>query len=497
MSEEVVDIAAALRATEGAREGFESVEEDDSPFRRATDEERALINSLNSACRVARLHSLENRIAQNALSDFADKLRDFLAQPRVKELMLVHAEGRILVRGATIKQRRRGRSWVNDWLELMATLGIGALVFRGEWSLETSTALLECFRAVRGKKPDACREEIAALAAEKITEPAQLIVLSLEEAADYAEEHVGADLPPTQQAIFYYSRLIALAEGSLAAVRIGRSPDFQVRHVRSTLMRILENVRAGLFEVRLLALTALPHERSEPEASHLANTAILSIAMGRLLALRRGYLIDLGFAAFYHDLGRALLGKEALFQEGGRELDRSELPSLWSVGCSLRARSFGSGSLVRVAVAQEFERVSRSSASSAGLRQPHVFSKIVSVASAFDRLANGSPWEPPLGPCEALARLEGDRTYPSDVVKLLRSILGPRPRGTVLQLPSGETSVVIDGGARRAGVAAVRVFQLESGAPATRLLVREVPPDQGQVIPHVQVQLDWPRVLLK
>lgn len=492
-----LDIAAALRATDGAHESFETVEEEESPFRRASDEERALVNSLNSACRVARLHSLQNRIAQGALNDFAEKLTAFLAKPRVKEIMLVHVEGRVIIRGATIKQRRRGRSWVNDWLDLMASLGIGAMVFHGEWDLQASTALLESFGAVRGKTPDASREQIAALVAEKIHEPAQLIVLSLEEAAEYAEEHVGADLPPTQQAIFYYARLVALAEGSLAAIRMGRSPDFQVRHVRSTLMRILENIRTGVFEVRLLALTAIPHERREPEASHLTNTAILSIAMGRLLALRRGYLIDLGFAACYHDLGRALLGKEALFQEGGRELDRSDLPSLWGVGCSLRARSFGSGSLIRVAVAQEVERVSRPNASSAGLRQPHVFSKIVSVASAYDRLANGTPWEPPLGAHEALVRIEADRSFPADVVKLLRSILGPRPRGTALQLPSGETCAVIDGGARRGGVAVARVFQLASGAPATRLVVKEVPPDEGKVLPFAEVQLDWPRVLLK
>ena len=496
--EEPLDLAAALAATEGAKDGFETVEEDESPFRRASEEERALVNSLNSACRVARLHDLRNKVAQKTLNDFAAKLSEFLSKPRVKEIMVVNAEGRILVRGATIKQRRHGRSWVNDWLELMAKLGIGALVFRGRWDLRSSTALLECFRAVKGGDPEASRERIAEAAEEKIKEPALLKVLSLEEAADYAEESAGEDLPPTQQAIFYYARLVALAEGSLAAIRIGRSPDFQVRHVRSSLMRVLENIRAGLFEVRLLALTALPHERAEPEANHLANAAILSIAMGRLLGLRRGYLIDLGFAAFYHDLGRALLGQQALFQHGGQELDQSELPSLWGVGCTLRARSFGSGGLIRVAVAQEVERVLRPSATSAGLRQPHVFSKIVSIASTFDRLCNGTPWQPPLGPSHALEALEADHaTYPADVVKLLRDVLGPRPRGTVLALDSGEVGVVIDGGARRGGTAVVRVFQLASGAPATRLIVREVPAGHGSVLAPAEVQLDWPRALLK
>ena len=106
MSDEPLDLAEALRATDGAEESFQGAEEDESPFRRATEEERALVNSLNSACRVARLHDLRNKVAQKALNDFAQKLQAFLQKPRVKELMVVNAEGRILVRGATIKQRR-------------------------------------------------------------------------------------------------------------------------------------------------------------------------------------------------------------------------------------------------------------------------------------------------------------------------------------------------------------------------------------------------------
>jgi hypothetical protein len=221
------------------------------------------------------------------------------------------------------------------------------------------------------------------------------------------------------------------------------------------------------------------------------------MAMGRLLGLRRGYLIDLGFAASYHDLGRALLGKQALFQAGGRELDESGAPTLWGVGCSLRARGFGSGGLLRVAVSQEVPRVLRADAGSAGLRAPHVFSKLIAVASAFDRLCNGTPWEPPLGPTQALARLADERRAPHDVYKLLRDVLGPRPRGSVLLLPSGETGVVIDGGARRKGTCVVRVLTLPGGVEASRQLLREVPPDVGEVVPASEVQLDWPRALLR
>lgn len=492
-----LDLASALAATAGAKEGFDTHEEDEALFRRANEEERSLVNGLNNALRVARLHDLRHQLTQQALQAFCERIQAFLKKPRVREIMIVHADVRILVNGALIKQRRLGRSWVNDWLELVAKLGIGAFVFRGEWSREACTVLLQIIASVKGSDPEEVRKQIAAELAEKVKEPAQVRVLTIEEAAEHAESRVGEELPPTDRAIFFYARLAALTEGSLAAVRLGRSPDYQVRQVRSTLMQIIESLRTGLFEVRLLALTALPHDRAEPGSSHLTNAAILSMAMGRLLGLRRGYLIDLGFAANYHDLGRPLLGREALFQHGGRELDQSDTPTLWGVGCALRARSFGSGSLLRVAVAQEVERVAAARPGSAGLRDPHVFSKIVAVASSYGRLCNGTPWSPPLGPSEALSRLERDDRFPRDVVKLLRDVLGPRPAGTVLVLPSGETGVVIDGGARRKGKCVVRIVQQAGGAEARRLLLREVPPGEGRALAAPQVRVDWARVLLK
>lgn len=494
MINEALDLAAALAAAAGTAEGFEGFVQTESPFRRASEVERSLINSLNSACRVARLHDERNMVTQRSLTEFTGRLQDFLRKSKKKELMVVNAENRVLVNGAIIKMRRRGRTWVNDWLALMEKLGIGALVLRGSWDQRSCTAMLKCFRAVMGGDPEALRARIAEEAKNLVKPPAALGVLSLEEAAEYAEDNAGEDLPPTQRAIFYFSRLHALIEGCLASVRIGRSPDFQIRHVRSTLMRIIENLRTGLFEIRLLALTGLPHNRAEPEASHLVNAAILSMAMGRLLGLRRGHLIDLGFAACYHDLGRGLLGTQALFQHGGRELSQSEAPTLWGTGCNLRGRGFGSGGLLRITVAQEVDHVTN--ANTAGLRKPHVFSKIVALASVFDRLCNGMPWAAPLSPAQALNTLEGDSRFPADVYKLLHDVLGPRPRGTVLRFPSGEVGVVIDGGARRRGVCVVRVFQ-RNGVEATRQTLREVAPNEGQALNGTEVQMNWARALLK
>ncbi|MGE0708301.1 MAG: hypothetical protein AB7N76_18470 [Planctomycetota bacterium] len=487
-----------IAATGDAARGFETVEESEVPYARAGHAERELVKVLNSACRVARLHAIDNVVTQEVLAEFAERLAEYLQGPESPRVTVVRGEGRLAVNGAGIKLRRHGRSWINDWLSFMEQMGIGALELSGTWTLADCTLLLECLQAAGNGPPAQKVARIAAAADMKIALPAELKVLDPEEAAMLSGKDVEDDLPDAERAIFLYARLVALAEASVAAVRYGRSPDFQVRHLRSTLMKLIESLRLGVFEVRLLALTALPHQPRTPYETHLVNTAILAMAMGRLLGVSRGALIDLGFAAFYHDVGSGLLGLEAFHSVEAEDLERRDMPTLLSVASALRGRGYGTSGLARLAVAEEQGRVVRPRAASAGLRPPHPYSRVVAVASAFDRATNGSPNEAPLDPSRALERLQGDDAYPRTVVNLLRDALGVRPRGSLLRLGDGSVGVVVDGGARRASRAIVRRLFLPGGAPDERGLLSELAPDQpAEVAPRGAYEVDWVKALLR
>lgn len=487
-----------LEGLEDAALSFETEEDEehDSPYRRASAVERDLVKALNSAARVARLHALENRVTQEVLTDFSTRLRAFLAAGRDKELTVVQGYGRISVNGASIKPKRHGRNWVTDWLGLMESLGIGALVMGGTWTQDSCTELLRVLQEAGTGKPEQRVERVVSAAARLIREPATLRVLDPDEARALAGQDDDDDLPDTERAIFIYARLLALTEASILAVRGGRSPDFQVRHLRSTLMRVIESLRAGLFEVRLLALTALPHRAREPLASHLVNTALLSLSCARLLGLPRGHLIDLGFGAIYSDLGRAILGREAFLAQAGAELDQSETPAILSVASALRGRGYGSAGLLRLAVAEESRRV-LTQAATAGMRPPHPCSRIVALCSEFSRRTAGTPWDPPQSPARVIRDLVADPASPQTCLQLLVDVLGHRPRGSVVRRPNGEVGVVIDGGARRGNKSVVRI--LSSGG---RLLTqpRLVEVDATESVADVSpatVEIDWTKVLLQ
>lgn len=493
--------ADELDGLEDAAAAFETEEDDeqDSPYRRASALERDLVKSINSAARVARLHALENSVTQSVLTEFSTRLRAFLAGGKDKELAVVQGFGRISVNGATIKPKRHGRNWVTDWLNLMEKLGIGALILGGTWTQESCTELLRALQESGTGTPDQRVERVARAAARLIREPATLRVLNPEEARALAGQDDDDDLPDTERAIFIYSRLLALTEASILMVRSGRSPDFQVRHVRSTLMRVIESLRAGLFEVRLLALTALPHRAREPLASHLVNTAVLSLSCARLLGLPRGHLIDLGFGAIYSDLGRAVLGREAFLAHQGAELDQSETPAVLSVASALRGRGYGTAGLLRLAVAEESRRV-LSKGTTAGMRPPHPFSRIVGLCAEFDRRTAGSPWAPPQSPIRVLRDLLADPAAPQTCLQLLVDVLGARPRGSIVKREAREgveVGVVIDGGARRGGKCVVRVLSVDGRTLTHPRLVEVQPNVPLEEISPAAFTVDWTEVLLK
>jgi hypothetical protein len=107
-------------------------------------------------------------------------------------------------------------------------------------------------------------------------------------------------------------------------------------------------------------------------------------------------------------------------------------------------------------VAQEHHRVADDYPESIGLRDPHLFSHIVAVADAFDRLQNGKGTVEGLEPKQALdAVLANERLNPA-AKALLRDVLGIYPRGTTLRLWDGGIAVVVSGGARRNNTPIVR-----------------------------------------
>ena len=279
-------------------------------------------------------------------------------------------------------------------------------------------------------------------------------------------------------ATVHYSRLVALLEATGKVVLEGRSPDMFVEHIEETFRQIVDRLDSRYYELRILALTCTEPEARSKQAYHGANVAIFSVLMGRLLGLAPIDLVSLGLAAHQHDLGR--MGEFHEPNEDGTAESPISLQRHVFRGLTraLVAKSYSDSSLLRMIVNHEHHRLSDQYPEDERQQESSIFSEIVAVADAFDRMQAGSSWQQPVQPVEVLRRLEAspERFRPA-AVELLKDVVGRIPRGTLLRLKNGDYVVVVSGGARR----------------SHRPLARRLRDPQGQVDPHwTFIELDDP-----
>ncbi|MBX3471666.1 MAG: hypothetical protein KF878_32830 [Planctomycetes bacterium] len=447
-------------------------EEEDAPeqegapaFLRAGRAEAYLLSRLSSALRVSRLHALDNVAAREVLDELREGLSRFLLL-RDRALVLVGEGRRVYVNGRMVRSGKAGGTWLEDLADLLERSGAGGLLLAGTWDAAATRDLVAAFAPAPGASGPAARFEalraglarVAAPALAQALDPAAAQALAQEEEEGYGSE--------AQRAAFYFARLVVLAQAGHDAARAGRAPDVHARHLRQTLMKVVDALADPLFEARLLGCGVLAPAGADPEALHAARVTVLALVMGRLLGLPRGSVGDLGFAALFHDLGR-VEAPHAADPAGDREARASlEGHVVGAVRCALRGRTYATSGLLRLVVGLEHHHATDGVPAEAILREPHAFSQLVAVADAFDRLEHGQPWRTPVSPAEALQTLAAEpERYEPALVELLIDALGRTPRGTLLQLRSGDVVVVIAGGARQGHRPVVRRLQLATGAP--------------------------------
>ncbi|MCO5165878.1 MAG: hypothetical protein M9894_05865 [Planctomycetes bacterium] len=447
-------------------------EDDDAPeqegalaFLRAGRAEAALLARLSSALRVSRLHALDNVAARETLEELREGLTRFITL-RERALVLVGEGRRVYVNGRMVRSGKASGTWLEDLADLLERAGAGGLLLAGAWDGPAVRDLVAAFAPPPGASGPAARLEALRAGLGRIGAPAQAQAFDPAGAQALAQEEEEGYASESHRAAYYFARLVALAEAGYAAARAGRAPDVHTRHVRQTLMKVVDALDDPLFEARLIGCGVLEPSGGDPVALHAARVAVLALVMGRLLGLPRGSVGDLGFAALFHDLGRVDAAHQA-DPAGDREARAGlEEHVVAGVRAALRGRTYATSGLLRLVVGFEHHRVADDAPAEAVLREPHAFSQLVAVADAFDRLEHGLPWRAPVSPAEALQTLAAEpERYEPAIVELLIDALGRTPRGTLLQLRSGDVVVVVAGGARQGHRPIVRRLQLATGAP--------------------------------
>jgi len=186
--------------------------------------------------------------------------------------------------------------------------------------------------------------------------------------------------------------------------------------------------------------------------NHSVNVCMLSIALGRRLGLTRGELVDLGMAAFFHDLGKLetpveILNKPARLSEEEREI--MEQHPCQGAEKLIQFKEFKRLPLraIHVALEHHFKEDDTGYPRYFKKETTNLFSKIVKVIDYFDAITTKRVYRKKVFTrAEALGlMLEHSGTeFNPIILKAFVNMMGAYPIGTLVHMNTGEVGIVFD-----------------------------------------------------
>ncbi len=186
--------------------------------------------------------------------------------------------------------------------------------------------------------------------------------------------------------------------------------------------------------------------------NHSVNVCLLATALGRRLGLNRGEIVDLGIAAFFHDLGKLetpleILNKPAQLDEGEREI--MEQHSFKGAEKLVLLRESRRLPLRAIHVAMEHHIKEDLSGYPRYFHKNDVnlFSKIVKVVDFFDAVTTKRVYRTKVFTrAEALGLMldQAGSEFNPVILKAFVSLMGVFPIGSLVALNTGEIGVVFE-----------------------------------------------------
>ncbi len=241
-----------------------------------------------------------------------------------------------------------------------------------------------------------------------------------------------------------------LYESGVSAAKKLYDPNIQYQEglmaaLGACVERITDLLSAGNKDLLRLSLA----DYLKPEEylyCHIVNVCVISIEMGFGFGYDRSRLLDLGKAAFLHDVG---LSKYLSIINKAGTLDKEELHKIQdhpNVGADmLNAFSKELAHTVFEVVRQEHERMDGSGYPQ-GLKDTQIteFARIVGLADVYEAMIHARPYRAKFTPLETIKTILGSKSaFDQKAVKSLIEGIGIFPMGTLVKLNTNEIGIVL------------------------------------------------------
>ena len=327
--------------------------------------------------------------------------------------------------------------------DIWAKLKISEVVFPSDVAMENLNEFATHF--VEALKDDTKVAEFSRRPWGGVT--ARLVLGGLDE----DEDRERTDEEECELAVRVFGGLLVLVAETIG--QFNRDSWNTLVRIKRTLQVLVEKMENH--EAMLLGLTRSNILRDKL-ASHLTNTTILSLVVGRKLNLGRKNLVSLATAALFHDMSKVGLNDATMnnleHTENLKPKDRERVGLHWMNAMHQMVKTGGlrEETLPRMVVAYEsqleFSRDDIYPESVAGDQRLNVFSRIISLCDQFDTLTWSRPGKTGVTPHEAmLTVLERSKgTIDPALMMIFMKTLGLYPTGSLVRLNTRELAVVTD-----------------------------------------------------
>lgn len=180
---------------------------------------------------------------------------------------------------------------------------------------------------------------------------------------------------------------------------------------------------------------------------HALNTVVLSMSIATAMGYSEDQVTQLGVGALFKDIGMRNVPQELVQTQ--RRITPSEHVDIQKhtiSGLNAIQKAGGLPSFVRFLVYQHHERVDGKGYPKARRKAViHSFSRIVTVADAYDSLTSARPWRPALHPYRAMETLirSSETHYDNAVLRGLLQYLSLFPVGSLMKLGTGDVVRIV------------------------------------------------------
>jgi HD-GYP domain-containing protein (c-di-GMP phosphodiesterase class II) len=400
------------------------------------EEGRKLLTAFYGALSALRLYPLENSAVQQSLNDLHALVSRIVQAEGSAEIRVV---GDFFFLNETrLRLDLSNFSTFGSFARALQDHGIGAveihpLIQRTEWAPFLSVLLRkptgdDPFQAFMARLQGSPVENIEFRPEKEVQEPAKN-----EEALVAAKRT--------------YAQSVQVAKDVLGDMRLGKAVN--VRKVKRAVQGIVDQVLSN--ENSMVTMTTL-RDFDEYTFTHCVNVCIFSVIVGQRLGLDKLHLYDLGLGALFHDIGKQRVDYGIINKPGGlTDEEWVQLKEHTTEGllCLFKMHGFADVPYRQMLMAYEHHMKTDLTGypSNTRTREPTLFSRIVSVADAFDagtsvRSYQYQPWPP-----DAVLKEMRDnprRGFDPLLVKALITATGVYPVGTLVILDSYELAVVAE-----------------------------------------------------